>query len=59
MAVEIETRRAAVVEHLDLRAIADAEQGSVQGHRVADPEAADLLFGDGRDDVVMGHVKPP
>ena len=46
VAVEIEARAPAAVEHVDLRRVADAEQRALEGHGVADAQRADLALVD-------------
>jgi hypothetical protein len=36
MAAQVEARLAAAVEHVDLGRVANAEQGTLQGHRIVD-----------------------
>src|SRR5258705_3650008 len=56
MAVQIEARRTAAVEHMNQRCVADAVERAVKRDSVVDPERAHLLFGYRRVEVVVSHV---
>jgi FMN phosphatase YigB (HAD superfamily) len=52
---EVEARRAAAVEHVDLRGVADPEQGAVERDGVAHREVAHLRLGHRRRELVVRH----
>jgi hypothetical protein len=52
---EIEGRRDALVENAHLRAVADADDVSVDQHGVPGAELAHVLFGRGEGKTTLGH----
>ena len=59
VAAQVETGGAAAVEHVDLGRVADAEQGLLQGDGIVHAQLADLLFGHGHVEFVVGHDQNP
>ncbi|WP_283615822.1 hypothetical protein [Mycolicibacterium poriferae] len=56
VAVEVETRLAALIEHVDQGRVAEAKQRVLQHHVVAGFEFPDVVFGDGHGEFVLGHA---
>jgi hypothetical protein len=52
---QIKAGGTAAVEHVDLGGIANAEQGSIQRHRIVDAQHTHHLLGDWHGQIIMRH----
>ena len=59
VALEVEARRAATVEHVDERRITDAEKRLVQRDGIVDLQFAHVGFGHRHVEIVVGHISNP
>ena len=58
MPLEVETRLAAAIEHVDLRRVADAVQRAGERDGVVHPQRSDLGVADRRRELVVRHQPP-
>ena len=59
MSLQVEAGGAAAIEHMDLRRVADAEEGALERHRIADLQGADLIGVNRHFKDVVGHGGAP
>ena len=59
MAIQVKMRLTTMIEHLNLRCIADTKQGILQSYGIVNAKLTDIIFSNGCCKVVMSHIRYP